>query len=127
MKNPIIYIVLNGKLKMSPGKAAAQAVHAAMMLNERSMDDFMSDFKRTVVVLEAKNSEQIKNLHSYLYDTNIDCDYYIDEGVNEVDAYSVTALAVGPIAYEDVEARSILAGFPLFGKKRSDWGRFMHL
>ena len=55
MKNPIIYIVLNGELKMSPGKAAAQAVHSVMMLNNNY---FASNYKRTVVVLEAKNAEQ---------------------------------------------------------------------
>lgn len=115
MKNPILYIILNGELKMSPGKAAAQAVHASMMLNGNSKSDFMSDYKRTVIVLEAKNAEQIKNLYNYLdADEILDADYYIDEGRNEVDAYSVTALAIGPIAYDDIEKREMFEAFPLF-------------
>lgn len=114
MKNPVIYIILNGELKMSPGKAAAQAVHAAMMLSANSKKEFLSDYKRTVVVLEAKNANQIKNLYAYLEDTDLDCDYYIDEGVNEVDAYSVTALAVGLIESTDEETRSMFSQFPLF-------------
>ena len=93
MKNPIMYVVLNGELKMSPGKAAAQAVHSAMLLNGNSKSDFLSDYRRTVIVLEAKNAMQLQNLAIYLDGADIDSDYYIDEGVNEVDAYSITALA----------------------------------
>jgi len=114
MKNPIIYIILNGELKMSPGKACSQSVHASMMLNANSKSDFLSDKKRTVIILEAKSTEQIKNLFIYLDDDDIDCDYYVDEGKNEVDAYSVTALAVGPIAYDDTEKREMFEAFPLF-------------
>ena len=119
MKNPIIYIILNGELKMSPGKACSQTAHAVMMLNETSKSDFMSDTKRTVIVLEAKNAEQIKNLATYLGESRIDCTYYIDEGINEVDAYSVTALAVGPIESTDEEKREIFEAFPLFGDKKN--------
>lgn len=121
MKNPILYIILNGELKMSPGKACSQCVHAAMMLNGNSKSDFMSDYKRTVIILEAKNASQIKNIYNYLDDIEIDVDYYIDEGKNEVDAYSVTALAVGPIAYDDIEKREMFESFPLFGKKTHIW------
>lgn len=113
MNNPIIYIVINGELKMSPGKVAAQAVHAAMMLNGNSKQDFLSDYKRTVIVLEAKNSEQIKNLYLYLDDdADIDADYYIDEGANEVDPYSVTALAA--FVGDNEELRSLFSAFPLY-------------
>lgn len=114
MKNPVIYIILNGELKMSPGKAAAQAVHAAMMLSEATHEAFLSDYKRTVVVLEAKDTQQLKNLSYYLESTNLDCEYYIDEGVNEVSAYSATALAVGPIEADDTETRAMFESFPLY-------------
>jgi peptidyl-tRNA hydrolase len=114
MKHPIIYIVLNGELNMSPGKAAAQAVHASMTLTGESKFLFSSVPKRTVIVLEAKNSDQLKNLEEYLGNTDIDADYYIDEGVNEVGAYSVTALAAGPIESDDEEMRAIFESFELF-------------
>lgn len=113
MKNPVIYVLLNGELKMSPGKAAAQAVHATMLLDADSKGNFLSDYKRTVVVLEAKNSEQMKNLFTYLDDAEIDCDYYIDEGKNEVDAYSITALAA--FVGDNEELRELFESFPLYG------------
>lgn len=104
---------------MSAGKAAAQAVHAAMMLQERGFE-FANFNKRTVVVLEAKNSEAIKNLQEYLTNGDIWSDYYIDEGVNEVDAYSVTALVVEPIDAEDSDKREIFSAFNLFGANDYD-------
>ena len=117
MKNPRIYVVLNGELEMSPGKAAAQSVHSVMLLNGNSKEDFVSDYLRTVIVVEAKNAEQIKNLAVYLDQAGIDTDYYIDEGVNEVDAYSVTALAA--FVGDDEEAYKKFEAFELFsGKKK---------
>ena len=112
MKNPIMYVVLNGELKMSPGKAAAQAVHSAMLLNGNSKEDFLSDFRRTVIVLEAKNAMQLQNLAIYLDGADIDSDYYIDEGVNEVDAYSITALAA--FVGDNEELCQVFEAFPLY-------------
>ena len=112
MKNPIMYVVLNGELKMSPGKAAAQAVHSAMLLNGNSKEDFLSDFRRTVIVLEAKNAVQLQNLAIYLDGAYIDSDYYIDEGVNELDAYSITALAA--FVGDNEELYQVFEAFPLY-------------
>lgn len=112
MKNPVIYIVLNGELNMSPGKAAAQAVHSSMLLECKSKHGFMSDYKRTVIVLEAKNAMQIQNLATYLDEAEVDSDYYIDEGVNEVDAFSTTALAA--FVGDNEELREIFESFNLY-------------
>ena len=116
MDNPIVYVVINGELNMSPGKAAAQAVHAASMLD--NIGQFGENVKRTVIVLEANNSQQLFNLHYYLDACGIDSAVYIDEGMNEVDAYSATALAAGLVASDDTETRDIFSQFPLFGKQK---------
>ena len=125
MNNPILYIVLNGELKMSPGKAAAQAVHSAMLLQNTARSVFTSSPRRTVIVLEAKNSQQIQSLYKYIHGYDIDADYYIDEGVNEVDAYSVTALAA--FVGENEELRQVFEAFPLYNghievKRVDDFG-----
>lgn len=114
MTNPILYVILNNGLNMSPGKSAAQAVHAAMMLKAKHRADFMSDYKRTVIVLGAKDRGQITSIADYLFEAKIDYEYYIDEGVNEVDAFSTTALAVEPIDSNDPK-REIFAGLQLYG------------
>lgn len=119
MDNPIIYVVLNGELNMSPGKAAAQAVHAAAMID--GVEEFGQRVIRTVIVLEAKNTQQILNLHRYLQNLLIESKFYIDEGVNEVDSYSVTALAAGPIWSNNDAERQIFSSFPLFPAKKKRW------
>lgn len=97
---------------MSPGKAAAQTAHAVAMLDRMSVKEFRSSVKRTVIVLEAKNAAQIENLQDYLSQHQVDSDYYIDEGYNEVDAFSTTALA----AYvgESSDLKDIFKSFPMF-------------
>jgi peptidyl-tRNA hydrolase len=122
--NPFIYVLLNGELNMSPGKAAAQAVHAVGSLHRHfGIKDFSARIQRTVIILEAENQQQMDNLQSYLNELDIPTGSYIDEGVNEISPYSVTALAVGPIAGEDVETRAIFKAFPLFPRKRSIFKR----
>lgn len=113
-ENPVLYVVLNGELEMSPGKVAAQAVHAAMLLEGNYDGLFVSGYKRTVVVLEAQNGETIKNLLEYLQGAGIFAAYYIDEMSEKSQPYQITALAVEPISADDEEKRSIFAGFDLF-------------
>lgn len=112
--NPILYIVVNKELNMTAGKVAAQVAHACMLLDDNHHELFISNHRRTIIVLEAKNSEQIKNLQTYLDEAGIWADYYIDEGANEVLPYSVTALVVEPIDADDNEKRKIFLPFKLF-------------
>ena len=119
MLNPIIYILINGSLKMSPGKAAAQAVHAfASLENDYTIKEFSRNIQRTVIVLEVDNQQQIDNLSKYLTACSIPCSSYIDEGVNEVSPYSVTAMAVGPIYSDELDKRQLFSTFPLFPKRK---------
>lgn len=113
---------------MSAGKAAAQAVHAAMML-QNSAIEFADDYKRTVIILEAENAEQLRNLSEYLDDAGIFSQYYIDEGQNEVGTYSLTALAVEPIDSKDTEKREIFGSFRLFSGETDYYraaARYLH-
>ena len=103
---------------MSPGKAAAQAVHAVGSLNRHhGIRDWSDRTQRTVIILEAENAEQMNTLEIYLDELNIPAESYIDEGVNEITPYSVTALAIGPIYADEHEKREILKPFPLFPRK----------
>ena len=126
-ENPVLYVVLNGELKMSPGKGAAQAVHAAMLLEGNYPGLFVSGYKRTVVVLEADNGETLKNLMEYCQGADIFATYYIDEVSEKGKPYQVTALAVEPIPSDDLEKRSIFENFDLFRghvkiKMTDSWG-----
>lgn len=126
-ENPVLYVILNGELKMSPGKGAAQAVHAAMLLEGNYDGLFVAGYKRTVVVLEAENGDTLKNLLEYLQGAGIFASYYIDEVTERGKPFQVTALAVEPIPHDDEERRSIFENFPLFGgyvtlRRKDSWG-----
>lgn len=112
--NPIIYVLLNKSLNMSAGKAASQAAHAVAMLKPNQIEAFTESFKRTVIVLEAKDQQQMENLWTYLQDAGLYCRGYVDEGANEVNAYSLTALAVEPIDADDNKMRAIFEKFCLY-------------
>lgn len=113
-KKPILYVILNGELKMSPGKGAAQAVHAAMMLETGASQLFKDKYERTVIILEAKNSETLRNLYEYLKTANIYSRYYIDERTEHGQPFQLTALAVDVFDSENEEKRAIFEAFPLF-------------
>jgi peptidyl-tRNA hydrolase len=121
--NPVLYVILNGSLNMSAGKAAAQAVHAAMMLSPDDLLPFNGQdkpYKRTVIILEARDQDQLHGISDYLFEANINHEYYVDEGVNEVDAFSLTALAVAPIDHDDYEKREIFAALPTYPTYRGE-------
>lgn len=125
--NPVLYVILNGSLNMSAGKAAAQAVHAAMMLPEACRSEFSREdrpYRRTVIVLEANNSAQIEHLAQYLDSTGMCYETYIDEGENEVPPFSLTALAVETIDEDDDETRGIFASLPLYGKEKHETKKY---
>lgn len=98
---------------MSIGKACAQVAHAVARVA-------IKEVPRTVVVLEA-TGEQIKNLERYLDREKIPCFLYIDEGVNEISPFSVTALAVSTIDDDELEVRELFQGFNLLQGKTCWW------
>lgn len=105
---------------MSPGKAASQAVHAAMLLRDGFGGSFTQSYRRTVVVLEAEDAQQIMNLSEYLGTAGLSSQYYIDEGANEVAAYSITALAVEPFESKNKRLREIFEKFKLYSYDNYD-------
>lgn len=118
MSKPVVYVLVNGELKMSPGKVAAQVAHAVIDLSQKCV---IQGSPRTVVVLEAKNQLQILNLQLYAREHGLVAEAYIDEGVNEIDPYSVTAMAVGNIDADDLDKREMFKQFPLYPEHKPKW------
>jgi peptidyl-tRNA hydrolase len=105
--NPVIYIFLNQELHMSVGKAAAQAAHAVAMsfvkLNKPTDVARWDDSPhRTIIVLKARDEAHMRNIKDYLAERDIRSRMIIDEGVNEIDPHTPTALAT-PILNKDDE------------------------
>lgn len=97
MGEPVMYIVVNKDLKMSPGKVAAQAAHVAVKAYHRN---FGSDITRewylgsyAKIILKASEFEMKELLNKYPLFTAMT----IDEGRTEIPKGSLTAIAFIPL------------------------------
>lgn len=119
---PVIYVVANKGLSMSPGKLAAQVGHAVAGVfagyqpaNIPEDDPFPSRFRGSpavaweaphqwLIVLEGQDGEHLFWISEYLRSRNIKCHRVVDEGVNEVRPFSLTALGVEILDKDSPEA-----------------------
>lgn len=107
MYNPVIYVFLNKSLGMTVGKAAAQTAHAvtrSMILinDEKHRAKWLQSPHQTVIVLEARDENHMRNIRDYLDERGVPVAEVIDEGVNEIDPHTWTAMAT-PILNKDAE------------------------
>lgn len=117
-KNPIIYIFLNKSLGMSVGKASAQAAHAAAfsVISSSSNEEklWQVNAHKTIIVLEARDDNHMRNIASYLEQRNIYTNMIVDEGVNEIDPHSITALSTGILDKNDENVSKSFSTFKLY-------------
>ena len=117
MSKPVIYVFVNKSLNMSGGKLAAQAVHAALMVafsNRMSPHSWTSSIHRTVLIMEARDENHIRNIQDYLIERVVFCQMIIDEGVNEIEPITITALATGILDKDDIDTDEIMSSFKLY-------------
>ena len=119
MNRPVIYVFLNKSLQMSVGKASAQAVHAAMMANVDIIDDtqrgeWKKAVHKTVIVLEARDEQHMRNIASYLVERAYAVHYIIDEGVNEILPHTVTAMATTILDKDSEDVEKAFSSFSLY-------------
>ena len=107
-----MYVLVNTDLGMSLGKTSAQVAHAVARIRSNRVPHVM-------IVLEA-TTEQLHNLHEYLEKLGVQSSLYIDEGVNEIPPYSVTALAVEPFNELD-GLKELFEGFSLLKEPKKWW------
>ena len=102
-------IILRKDLKMSKGKAAAQASHAAVSAAVRSMKKNPSTFKKwwdggqMKVVLAVESEAMLEEIESRLKRTGVITSKINDAGRTQLPPNTATALGVGPHAQMDVE------------------------
>lgn len=119
MYSPVRYVFLNKSLGMTVGKASAQAVHAATMALIE-LDDNVHQAKwvasphRTVIVLEARDEAHMRNIKEYLSERDVPTVTIIDEGVNEIDPHTWTALATRIMNKDAEDTIKALSTFNLY-------------
>lgn len=119
MNRPVIYVFLNKSLQMSVGKASAQVAHAVMMANVDIIDDkqrqeWKMAVHRTVIVLEARDEQHMRNISSYLVERAYAVHYIIDEGVNEILPHTVTAMATSVLDKDSEDVEKAFSSFSLY-------------
>lgn len=116
--NPVIYVFVNKSLGMTAGKLAAQAAHAAAMSmaeeNNENRMHWMADIHKTILVMEARDEQHLNNIDDYLIDRGVKPIKIIDEGVNEIDAHTITALATNVLNKDNEQVQQTMSTFKLY-------------
>ena len=95
-------IILRADLKMSPGKAAAQASHAAVSAAEKARRNNPRWWKewfesgQRKVVLKTSSKDELLNLEKKAKDLGLPTALISDMGLTELEPGTITALGIGP-------------------------------
>ncbi len=99
-------IVMRTDLKLSKGKAAAQAAHASILSYELATVRDRKNWKeqgQRKVVLKVKNLDEIYNLKYESEKLNLPVAIVEDAGLTEVAPGTVTAIGIGPARTEQID------------------------
>jgi PTH2 family peptidyl-tRNA hydrolase len=128
---PVMYIIANRGLKMSPGKLAAQVAHAAVEAFQVSDPEMIKAWyigrHHTKIVLGAESDEAMHNAYAYLTDRGFDAVAIIDEGRTEIPEFSFTAIGVAIVDKDDPHTAATFESFrtykPLPAKRKKRYQR----
>lgn len=111
-------IVLRADLKMSPGKAAAQASHAAVSSAEKARKDNPSWWREWIesgqrkIVLRVNSEEDLLNIERKAREMNLPVVLIADMGSTELKPGTITALGIGPAPSNLID--KITGNLPLY-------------
>ena len=110
-------IVARADLKLSKGKFAAQAAHAAVnaaltavKLSKKQLEEWNNSGARKIVVV-ARNLEHLKRIYGEARADGLVAEMISDAGHTEIPAGTVTVVAIGPARRVEVDA--IIGQLPL--------------
>lgn len=136
---PAMYIFINKGLRMSAGKIAAQAGHAAVEAyrettekakqetsdssgfdhrTQRLIDEWYKGGHYAKYVMEARDDAHMRNIKDYLEARDFKTVLIIDEGHTEVPPLSATALGVELVDKDDPHTAATFSSFQLFKEPR---------
>jgi len=110
-------IITRADLKLSKGKLAAQAAHAAVdaaftssKVAAKQLADWRANGARKIVVV-ARNLEHLKRIYGEARADGLVAEMISDAGHTEIPAGTVTVVAIGPAERDEVDA--IIGSLPL--------------
>ncbi len=102
-------IVFRADLKMSKGKIAAQAGHAAVSAAEEARKNHREWFKAWIdegqckVVVKVKSEKELLDLEKQAKEMGLPCALIVDRGLTEIPPGTITCLGIGPAPSEKVD------------------------
>jgi PTH2 family peptidyl-tRNA hydrolase len=110
-------IVFRTDVKMSKGKIAAQAGHAAVSAAEEARKQCREWFKAWIkegqckVVVKVKNEKELLDLEKQAREMGLPCALIVDRGLTEIPPGTITCLGIGPAPSDKVD--KITGNLPL--------------
>jgi PTH2 family peptidyl-tRNA hydrolase len=102
-------IVFRSDLKLSKGKAAVQAGHAAVSSAEEARkrhrqwwEDWITEGQRKIAV-KVKGEKELLALEKHAKDLALSCALIVDRGLTEIPPGTVTCLGIGPAPAEKMD------------------------
>jgi len=102
-------IVFRSNLRLSKGKTAAQAGHAAVSAAEEARKHHREWFEgwsregQCKIAVKVKNEEEMSELETRARERGLPYALVIDRGLTEVPPGTVTCLGIGPAPMEEVD------------------------
>lgn len=102
-------IVFRSDLKMSKGKIAAQAGHAAVSAAEAARKHFKEWWKTWLkegqckIAVKVESEKELLELEMQAKELALPCVLIIDRGLTEVPPETITCLGIGPAPVEKVD------------------------
>jgi PTH2 family peptidyl-tRNA hydrolase len=95
-------IVFHSDLKLSKGKMAVQAAHAAVSAAEEARkhhriwwENWIDEGQRKIAV-KVKTEEELLNLERHAKELGLPCALIVDRGLTEVPPNTITCVGIGP-------------------------------
>lgn len=118
MTKPVIYVFVNKGLHMSTGKLSSQVGHAVMEVAARAtteeMQAWVSAPHRYMVILEARSESHLRNIEKYLEERGYGGWGVVDEGANEIDPHTITAMATTILDKDDEKVQLAFSTFKTY-------------
>lgn len=102
-------IVFRSDLKLSKGKAAVQAGHAAVSAAEEARKHRREWFQawfdegQRKIAVKVKNEKEMRELEMQAKELGLSCALIVDRGLTEIPPGTVTCLGIGPAPTEKVD------------------------
>lgn len=103
-------IVFRSDLRLSKGKAAVQAGHAAVSAAEEARkhrrewwNEWLYEGQRKIAV-KAKSEKELLELQEQAENLDLPCALIVDRGLTEIPPNTITCLGIGPAPSERIDA-----------------------